>query len=65
VCVLAACGGDDGGSSGTKDAAPIDSPTQMNCAETACHGDGDCGGATTKCCPKLFTPSYGVCKAAC
>ena len=29
----------------------------------ACHYDSDCGGM--KCCPKMFTPSYKVCQAAC
>ena len=31
----------------------------------ACHYDSDCAGATAKCCPKMFTPSYKVCQAAC
>src|SRR5215203_4898189 len=29
----------------------------QNCQAPACHYDSDCGGATTKCCPKMFTPS--------
>lgn len=37
----------------------------QNCNDVACHFDGDCGGATPKCCPKMFTPSYKVCQAAC
>jgi hypothetical protein len=37
----------------------------QTCGEAACHFDSDCGGGTPKCCPKLFTPSYKVCAAAC
>ena len=37
----------------------------QNCGEAACHCDTDCSGATPKCCPKMFTPSYGVCASAC
>jgi hypothetical protein len=37
----------------------------QNCQDLACHYDTDCSGATPKCCPKPFTPSYGVCQAAC
>ncbi|MBA3391402.1 MAG: hypothetical protein H0T89_02105 [Deltaproteobacteria bacterium] len=36
-----------------------------NCNDVACHGDAECGGSTPKCCPKMFTPSYKVCLAAC
>jgi len=36
-----------------------------SCATPACHGDGDCGGGTPKCCPKVFTPNYRVCQAQC
>ena len=34
-----------------------------NCQEIACHVDADCGGM--KCCPKMFTPGYSSCRAAC
>lgn len=36
-----------------------------NCGAIACHVDGDCSGATPKCCPKAFTPNYKVCQAQC
>jgi hypothetical protein len=37
----------------------------QNCGAIACHNDGDCPTATSKCCPKAFTPNYGVCQTAC
>ena len=37
----------------------------QNCGDPACHFDSDCSGGTPKCCPKMFTPSYKVCAAAC
>ena len=37
----------------------------QNCQDEACHDDSECGGGTPKCCPKMFTPSYKVCAAAC
>ena len=37
----------------------------QTCGDVACHFDTDCSGGTPKCCPKMFTPSYGVCQAAC
>ena len=36
-----------------------------NCQAIACHADADCPAATAKCCPKAFTPSYGVCQVQC
>ena len=40
-------------------------PAGTNCGAPACHFDTDCSGGTPKCCPKMFTPSYKVCQAAC
>lgn len=37
----------------------------QTCGDVACHFDTDCNGGTPKCCPKMFTPSYKVCQAAC
>jgi len=36
-----------------------------NCQAIACHVDGDCPAGTPRCCPKMFTPNYGVCQAQC
>ena len=36
-----------------------------SCGDVACHFDNDCGGSTPKCCPRPFSPSYGVCAASC
>src|SRR5689334_22325614 len=36
-----------------------------NCQAIACHVSTDCPMATPKCCPKTFTPGYGVCQVQC
>lgn len=41
------------------------STCKATCASIACHHDADCPQATPKCCPKAFTPNYGVCQTAC
>jgi hypothetical protein len=41
------------------------STCKATCSTIACHHDTDCPPATSKCCPKAFTPDYGVCQTAC
>ena len=41
------------------------STCKASCSTIACHRDTDCPQATSKCCPKAFTPAYGVCQTAC
>lgn len=41
------------------------STCKATCSSIACHHDADCPPATSKCCPKQFTPNYGVCQTAC
>jgi len=38
---------------------------RASCAAIACHGDGDCPTAASKCCAKAFTPGYRVCQVQC